>query len=402
MKTKIFLAVISFFLISIYNPIYSCTTFCIHTDDELVFGKNYDWMISNGIVFINKKDVVKTAFVKQGTPAKWISKYGSVTFNQFGREFPMGGMNEAGLVVELMWLDDTKYSEADERPAVGGVLQWIQYQLDNYGTVTDVISSDSKIRLPAQATPIHYLIADKNGDCASIDFLNGRLVYHAGETMMFKTLTNDTYEKSIEYLKRNKDFGGTQELNDDRSSLNRFVKACSMIKVYKKEPGRTAVDYGFEILNSVSQGNATKWSIVYDIRNMTTYFKTSDNSKIKNINLSLADFNCSSPVEMIDINSNIGGNINPSMIEYTYKANRKLIEDSYNGVEFLRSISEKERDITAEYPDNLNCRSKSSIDQNNIDSKENQFHTTVMIFTGIIFSTVILVLGYKKIKQNFF
>lgn len=32
----------------------------------------------------------------------WTSRYASVTFNQWGREFPMDGMNEAGLVVALV------------------------------------------------------------------------------------------------------------------------------------------------------------------------------------------------------------------------------------------------------------------------------------------------------------
>ena len=54
----------------------------------------------------------------------WTSTYGSATFNQYGREFPMGAMNEAGLVVETMMLDETEYPEADSRPAIN-ILQWI-------------------------------------------------------------------------------------------------------------------------------------------------------------------------------------------------------------------------------------------------------------------------------------
>lgn len=40
----------------------ACTTFCIHTDNDLVFGRNYDFMIGNGIVFVNKAGVIKNAF----------------------------------------------------------------------------------------------------------------------------------------------------------------------------------------------------------------------------------------------------------------------------------------------------------------------------------------------------
>lgn len=47
---------------------------------------------------------------------------------QYGRNFPTGGMNEAGLVIELMWLDGSRYPVPDARPAVDN-LQWIQYNL---------------------------------------------------------------------------------------------------------------------------------------------------------------------------------------------------------------------------------------------------------------------------------
>jgi hypothetical protein len=40
-----------------------------------------------------------------------------------------GGINEAGLAVELMWLDDAEYP-ADPRIPSFGTLEWIQYQLD--------------------------------------------------------------------------------------------------------------------------------------------------------------------------------------------------------------------------------------------------------------------------------
>ena len=83
---------------------------------------------------------------QDGETISWVSKYGSITFNQYGKEFPTGGMNEKGLVVELMWLDETRYPEPDQR-GVLNVLQWIQYQLDNSQTIDEVIASDKKIRI---------------------------------------------------------------------------------------------------------------------------------------------------------------------------------------------------------------------------------------------------------------
>jgi len=401
MKEKILLSVIIIQMILLTgSPGYCCTTFCIHTGDELVFGRNYDWSVGDGIVFVNKRDVVKTAFTKKGSPAVWVSKYGSVTFNQYGREFPTGGMNEAGLVIELMWLDETKYPEQDSRSTVGGILQWIQYQLDNCETIQEVIDTDKFLRIPEGAVPVHYLISDKYGNTASIEFLNGKLVQHSGETMKFKTLTNDSYERSVEYLKTLKVFGGTADLSDDRSSLDRFARTCSMVNDYSKETNGNAVDYGFEILNSVSQGSSTKWSIVYDIKNMKVYFKTNDENKIKNIDFALLDFNCSSPVVMIDINSNLEGNINSNMIEYSSQANRDLIESSYNKVDFLRNIPADYRNEASSYPEKLNCRTKSENQLNSSENNSDYIKAPFLIFTGIIISSIVLIVSLKKRKKK--
>lgn len=354
MKILKHISVIFLFLL-IFNSGYSCTTFCIKTDNELVFGKNYDFDIGYGIVFVNKSGVFKRAFTDSNSPAEWTSRYGSVSFNQFGREFPMGGMNESGLVVELMWLDETVFPAADERASVGGILQWIQYQLDNCETIQEVIDTDKFLRIQEGSIPVHYLITDKYGNTAAIEFLNGSLVQHSGEALKYRTLTNDTYEKSLEYLKIFKGFGGSRMLNGTTSSLDRFTTSCSMLSDYSKEKYGNAVDYGFNILDNVKQGTGTKWSIVYDIKNMKIYFKTLDNSKIRSVDFSGLDFKCSSPVEMIDVNFDSEGNIIPLMTEYNIQVNRDLIEKSYNGFEYTMNISEAERDRAAAYPETLSC-----------------------------------------------
>ena len=79
----------------------ACTTFCLRGSGEVLFGRNYDFTIGDALIFVNKRGLSKTATDGDDrNPAKWIAKYGSVTFNQFGRENPTGGMNEMGLVAE--------------------------------------------------------------------------------------------------------------------------------------------------------------------------------------------------------------------------------------------------------------------------------------------------------------
>ena len=79
------------------------------------------------------------AAIDVAKPFTWTSRFGSLTFNQYGREFPSGGINEKGLVVELMWLDDTRYPAPDGRGELP-TLQWIQYQLDTAANVDDANS----------------------------------------------------------------------------------------------------------------------------------------------------------------------------------------------------------------------------------------------------------------------
>lgn len=167
-------AVLAFLTLVAAVPAPACTTFCLRDDGRIVFGKNYDWAVDDGLLIVNKRGVARTAdVVGDPRPASWVSRYGSVTFNQYGRDFPMGGMNEKGLTIELMWLDGTRYPQADARPSVD-VLQWIQYQLDNHATVAEVLKADKSVRIVGSA-PLHYLVADRQGQVATVEFLDGRM-----------------------------------------------------------------------------------------------------------------------------------------------------------------------------------------------------------------------------------
>ncbi len=111
-KKRCFATVMVVLLFSqlIPSTVDACTTFCLFNGKDLIFGRNYDFPIGYGHVVINKRGVFKSAMADAGEQAaQWTSKYGSMTFNQFGRDNPMGGMNEAGLIVELMQLDETQY-----------------------------------------------------------------------------------------------------------------------------------------------------------------------------------------------------------------------------------------------------------------------------------------------------
>ena len=62
-----------------------------------------------------------------GKPLKWTSKYGSVGVVTGGKSTP-DGMNEKGLVANTLYLTDTEYEPADDRPGLSNLI-WAQYVL---------------------------------------------------------------------------------------------------------------------------------------------------------------------------------------------------------------------------------------------------------------------------------
>ena len=330
-----------------------CTTFCLKNKGEVLFGKNYDWMIGDGMVFLNKRGVSKISSEEE-LPAKWVSKYGSVTFNQYGWESPSGGMNEAGLVIELMWLDDTQYPEASDKPSID-VLEWIQFNLDTAATAEDVIRNSEKVRI-ASAVKLHYLVNDKHGNSATIEFLDGKLVAHSGDKLPYSTLANDTYARSLAYANSTK--AATTE-----SSLDRFSRAAHKSREFDKRfrSEREGVDYAFMILGDVAQKNSTQWSIVYDQKRGRIYFRTRKRSELKSIDTTLLDYSCGTPVKVLDIDLKEAGDVTRQFKSYTREANRDLIERSFSGTPFLKNVPASSKDKLAEFPERFACAANSPV-----------------------------------------
>lgn len=240
----------------------------IRDGGELVLGKSLDWIAGAGLVIVNKRGLAKEGLSKPGEPAgQWVSKCGSITFNQVGRELPYGGMYEAGLVVEQMMLEETVYPEPDERASIGEC-QWIQFKLDNFATVAEVIESDSLVRISPASTRLHFLVLDACGNAATIEFLGGEMVYHSGDDLPVKTLANSTYSESLRCLRKGAGPGGNV-------SLQHLLDAAAVIDEFGNSEDRDIVGYSFGVLDRVSQGRFTKWSIIYDISDMRIYFKRS-------------------------------------------------------------------------------------------------------------------------------
>jgi penicillin V acylase-like amidase (Ntn superfamily) len=334
------------------SPARACTAFALRTEDAWIVGKNYDWSVGEGLVIVNKRGVAKVA-CPADTPAHWTSEYGSITFNQYGRELPTGGMNEAGLVVESLWLGAAAYPAPDSRATVSD-LQWIQYQLDTAESVDEVVASDAVIRInPDPAAPLHFFVCDAQGDCAAIEFLDGRMVVHTGSDMPYRALTNNTYAESEAFARglANQPIGPGSE---DALSLKHFVWAARDVAEFDPATAPSPVDYAFGALAKTA-GPRTQWRIVYDAGDGQIYFLTRDNPTIRSFDTDTFDFACGSPVVVLDMSAAGAGDVAAGFKAYSRQANLDLIRAAFSKTEFLAGVPDEARVRLACYPESLRC-----------------------------------------------
>ena len=293
----------------------ACTSFCLDNGGHAVFGTNYDNEIWEGLLFVSKRGVTKSGWEAgtSGKYARWTAEYGSVTFNLAGVQLAWAGMNEAGLTVSTMWLGETRNPPPDERPPLVSPL-WIQYQLDTCATLEKVMANDARVRIAD--TVDHYLVCDRSGACAAVEFLNGETVFHTGDTLPVKVLTNHAYQKAV---------GAWQAGRLRDNSLERFGIAADRVTGFQPGDAPSAVAYAFETLNRASGqttgGTPTQWSIVFDAENLRVYWRTSRNAQVRSVEFAKLDFACSTPVEMLDVHAPLSGDVSDKLGWYTFEAN---------------------------------------------------------------------------------
>ncbi|GAA2011131.1 linear amide C-N hydrolase [Nakamurella flavida] len=192
-----------------------------------------------------------------GDPAllSWTSRYRSVALSMWGSG-TCDGMNEKGLAAHALYLDVSEWEPADDRPAVSN-LMWVQYILDSFATVAEVVAAAADVRIVSipfrgQQMGCHVAVEDPSGDSAILEPLDGRLVVHHGRH--FPVMANSpSFDEQLANLERYRPFGGELPPPGDISSLDRFVRANYFLH-YLPEP--TSVEEAtarvFSLANNVA------------------------------------------------------------------------------------------------------------------------------------------------------
>ncbi len=347
MIKRLVLVVLSFVLVMscvlvLSKSVFACSTMHVKSADGRGkwVGKTYDWDLGHGSLYVNQKDRIKVN-THPYSPKKfsWTSAYGSLTFSQFGKEFPVSGINEKDLIVETLWLNSSAYPDLNEQGvALLNELQWVQYILDTSASVEEAISQAAQVDILPLQGQVHYFVCDQT-QCAAFEYLNKKLVINkTGSGSKYSVLTNSEYQKSVLNLKNYTEFGGNRPIPSNYDSLARFARMAAQIQAKPQAADASEI---IARLGSVRHTTQTQWTLVYDFEAKTVEFFTKESSSRKKIQLDKLNFDCKEETLVFDMNSKSEGSITNNLIKLTPEYDKAMImKNTFLDLEMQTQLSE--------------------------------------------------------------
>lgn len=264
---------------------------------------------------------------------KWVSKYGSVVTSSFGNS-SADGMNEKGLVANILWLAESEFPAYDVNNKSLSVGAWVQYVLDNYATVREVVEAfnsgepvlvSSFIPGTTLMATLHLSVSDARGDNAILEYIGGKLVVHHHRS--YNVMTNSpVFEKQLAIREYWEQIGGTTFLPGTNRAADRFVRAAFYIRAIPQTPDiRTALAATWSVIRNCSVPfgiasekepniSSTRWRSVADHKNLVYYFETVTAPNVFMVDMKKIDFNPGAPVLMLNVEDSLTGAVDASGI----------------------------------------------------------------------------------------
>jgi choloylglycine hydrolase len=256
---------------------------------------------------------------------EWVSKYGSLGVSTWDIAIA-DGMNEKGLVANLLWLVESKYpafnKEGDKKGMA--ISLWAQYVLDNFASVKEAVEELRKesFAIVSDFIPgtnkfatVHLSISDATGDNAILEYINGKLVIHHDPS--YTVMTNDPpFEQQLAIAKYWENIPGKTFLPGSVTAADRFVRASFYIKsIPQTDNTRVAVAGVFSVIRNVSvpygfeiEGfpnlSTTRWRCVADQKQLVYYFETALTPNTFWVDLKKIDFSEKAGVRKLDLSDN--------------------------------------------------------------------------------------------------
>lgn len=258
---------------------------------------------------------------------KWTSKYGSMTTSSWDIAVS-DGMNEKGLVANMLWLVSSKYPEfsKDGKNQKKGlsVSLWAQYALDNFATVAEAVEQFKKEEfvvvtdfIPGtdKFTTVHLSLSDASGDNAIFEYINEKLIIHHNPS--YTVMTNDpVFEEQLAINEYWKGIPGNIFLPGTNRAADRYVRASYYINtIPQTDDTRIALAGAFSVIRqcSVPYGistegfpnlSTTRWRTVSDQKNLVYYYEDALSPNAIWVDLKKLDFSKKGKVRKLALDKN--------------------------------------------------------------------------------------------------
>ncbi|RPE08062.1 linear amide C-N hydrolase [Chitinophaga lutea] len=251
---------------------------------------------------------------------QWTSRYGSVVASGYDIS-STDGMNEKGLVANLLWLVESEYPKWDQQKPGLSIAAWVQYVLDNYASVDEAVKDlrQEKFVIVTAEVPgqnrlatLHLSLSDASGDNAIFEYVDGKLVIH--HDTAYTVMTNSPiFDKQLALNEYWQEIGGTVMLPGTNRAADRFVRASFYTAaVPRTDNTRVAVAIAFSVIRNCSvplgistpaQPNisSTQWRSVSDHKNLVYYFETTLTPNVFWVNFRDVDFSPKAPVKKLSL-----------------------------------------------------------------------------------------------------
>lgn len=286
-------------------------------DGMILTGRTMDWAEDlHTNLYLFPRGISRRGAITDNT-LFWTSKYGSVS----AAGYDIGiteGMNEAGLVANLLFLPESVYERPDDRRPVMGLSIWTQYVLDNFATVDEAVAELSRqtFRIDAPDLPggkqsrLHMALSDASGDSAILEYVDGFLTIHHGR--QYQVLTNSpVYDRQLAVEEYWRQIGGLTMLPGTNRSSDRFVRASFYIDAVEQSADpRIAVPTVMSVMRNVSVPYgistpdkpyiaSTRWRSVCDQKNRVYYFEPTLAMQTFWVDLGAADLSRGAPERVL-------------------------------------------------------------------------------------------------------
>jgi penicillin V acylase-like amidase (Ntn superfamily) len=272
----------------------ACTRFVYQGGGgQVVTGRSMDWKEDIGTnLWVFPKGMARNGETGPNT-IKWTSKYGSVIASGYDIA-TTDGLNEAGLVANVLWLVESEYPEYDGRTPGLAISAWAQFVLDNYGTVAEAIDAlreepftlvTAKVPGSDMLATVHLSLSDTSGDSAIIEYIGGQPVIH--HSREFNVMTNSpVFKQQLALNAYWKEIGGTVMLPGTNRAADRFARASFYVHAIPKTDNAVeTIASAFSVIRNASvpfgistpdQPNisSTRWRTVIDHKRGLYFFES--------------------------------------------------------------------------------------------------------------------------------